>query len=256
MIHGAFCGSWAFEDWRTVFQAQGFEVHTPTLRHHQPGSGATAELGRTSLRDYVADLHGLLDEIPDQPILMGHSLGGLLAQMLAARGRARALVLFAPSAPWGMMPSTAFEFCSAQALYLEGAFWRKPLAPRSWIASANMLDLVPHDRRESILARLVPESGLATFEVMHWMFDATRASYVDARAIVCPVLCLAGARDRVIPPSTVRRLARRYRGRARYEELPDHSHWLIGEPGWERIAAGCLEWLQRILGRDRVTSRM
>ncbi|HEY6578876.1 MAG TPA: alpha/beta hydrolase [Rhizomicrobium sp.] len=258
MIHGAFCGSWAFENWQTLFEARGFEVHAPTLRHHQPGSRANPNFGRTSLRDYAADLHTLLDGIADQPVVIGHSLGGLLAQMLAARGRVRALVLLAPSAPWGMMPSTAFEFFSAQALYVEGAFWRKALAPRSWIAAANMLDLVPSEQRESILARLVPESGLAPFEVMHWMFDTTRASFVDARAVVCPILCLVGSRDRVNPPATVRRVARRYGGRARYEELPDHSHWLIGEPGWERIAAGCLEWLQRVLGHDpkRVANRM
>jgi hypothetical protein len=44
----------------------------------------------------------------------------------------------------------------------------------------------------------------------------------------------------------VRRLARRYGGRARYEELKSHSHWLIGEPGWQKIAHSCLVWLDRI----------
>ena len=257
MIHGAFCGAWVFDEWRALYESRGFDVHTPTLRHHEPTMRGASMLGRTSLRDYASDLCGLLDTLGGPPILVGHSLGGLLAQMLAARKPVRALVLLAPSPPWGMIPSTPFEFFSAQALYLDGPFWSRPLAPRRWIAQANMLDLVPESEHAAILSRLVPESGLATFEAMHWMLDATRASHVDARAVVCPILCLVGARDRVTPPSTVRRLARRYGGRARFEEIPGHSHWLIGEPGWEKIATGSLTWLNRVLDLDekRTTSR-
>jgi len=253
MIHGAFSGGWVFDGWRTLFERRGYEVHTPTLRHHQPDAGTLCELGRTSVRDYAEDLAGLLDRLGDWPILIGHSLGGLLAQMLAARRRLGALILLAPSAPWGMLPSTPFEFVSAQTLFMDGMFWRKPLVPRRWIAAANALDLVPENERARIFARLVPESGLATFEVLHWMFDSGRATYVDPRAVTCPTLCLAGARDRVNPPATVRRVARRYGGRARFEELPGHSHWLVGEPGWEKIAAGSLTWLDRILDRSERT---
>jgi non-heme chloroperoxidase len=249
MIHGGFCGSWAFDGWRALYEAQHYEVHVPTLRHHGPSRRTATELGHTSVRDYADDIGQLLDRIGDPPVVIGHSLGGLLAQMLAAKKRVRALVLLAPSAPWGLLPSTPFEFFCGQALYLEGAFWRKAVAPRHWIAAANALDLVPQQQREQILARLVPESGRAVFEVMHWMLDAARTTYVDSRAVVCPILCLAGARDRISPPPTVRRIARRYGGRARYQELPDHSHWLVGEPGWERIAAGSLDWLDRVVGR-------
>ncbi|MDE3117332.1 MAG: alpha/beta fold hydrolase, partial [Pseudomonadota bacterium] len=117
MIHGAFSGGWAFEHWRDLFEAHGHPVYTPTLRHHQAGA-ATDELADTSLTDYAADLEALLDGIGEPAVLIGHSMGGLLAQMLAARGRAAALVLLAPSAPWGVLPSTPFELMSAQALYL------------------------------------------------------------------------------------------------------------------------------------------
>lgn len=249
MIHGAFCGSWAFDGWRTVYEAKGFEVHVPTLRHHEPQSGASTELGHTSILDYAEDLGKLLDSIGDSPVVIGHSLGGLLAQMLAARKSVRALVLLAPTAPWGLLPSTLFEYFSAQALYLEGAFWRKAIAPSHWIAAANALDLVPPDERDTLLTQLVPESGRAIFEAMHWMLDLAHTTQVDPRAVVCPILCLAGAKDRINPPSMVRRIARRYGGRARFEELPGHSHWLIGEPGWERIAIGALDWLDRVAGR-------
>jgi len=247
MIHGAFCAGWTFDGWRTVFEAQGYRVHTPTLRYHDCGMNPPAALGTTSMLDYRDDLERVLDKIGEAPIIIGHSLGGLLAQMLAARRPIRALVLLAPSPPWGMTPSTPFEFISAQALYFAGGFWSSVLKPHEWIAAAHTLDLLPEQERDAVFARFVPESGLATFETMHWIFDLKRATQVDARAVTCPILCFAGARDRVNPPATVRRLARRYGGRARYQELPNHSHWLIGEPGWQKTANGTLMWLDRVL---------
>jgi non-heme chloroperoxidase len=247
MIHGAFCAGWTFDGWRTVFEAQGYRVHTPTLRYHDCGMNPPAALGTTSMLDYRDDLERALDAIGEAPILIGHSLGGLLAQMLAARRAIRALVLLAPSPPWGMTPSTPFEFISAQALYFAGGFWSAVLKPHEWIAAAHTLDLLPEQERNAVFARFVPESGLATFETMHWIFDLKRATQVDARAVTCPILCFAGARDRVNPPATVRRLARRYGGRARYQELPKYSHWLIGEPGWQKTANGTLMWLDRVL---------
>jgi pimeloyl-ACP methyl ester carboxylesterase len=250
MIHGAFCGGWVLEPWRVLFEANGFRVHAPTLRHHDCGRNPSPELGTTGLQDYVSDLGIVLDGLEQPAILVGHSMGGLLAQMLAARRSVRALVLLAPSVPWGVLPSTPFEIVSAQALYMAGSFWNQVLRPTHWIAAANALDMVPHPTRDEIFARFVPESGQATFEIMHWPLDLARAAQVDPRAVTCPILCLSGARDRVNPPATVRRIARRYEGRVIYEELAGHSHWLIGEPSWEKIAGRALEWLDEVLADD------
>ncbi len=246
MIHGAFCGAWAFDGWRSVFEKRGFFVHAPTLRFHDCGKRPPEALGTTSMLDYAADLEAELKALPVPPILVGHSMGGLLAQMLAARLPVSALVLLAPSAPWGVLPSTPFEIASAQALYLAGDFWNQKLKPQAWIALANSLDLLPEDERHEVFARFVPESGRATFEIMHWALDLARATQIDARKVTAPILCLAGQRDRVNPPATVRRVAQRYKGRVVYKELANHSHWLIGEPGWEKTAEMALTWLQSV----------
>lgn len=245
MIHGAFCGPWAFERWRELFVARGFDVHVPTLRHHDHGRHPPRELGTTSLLDYAGDLEALLEKIGRPAFLIGHSMGGLLAQMLAARCDIAAIACLAPSAPYGVLPSTPFEIASAQALYLAGEFWNKPLKPERWIAAANALDLLEEHERERVFSRFVPESGLATFEIMQWPFDTRRASSVHAVNVTCPVFCLVGAKDRVNPPGTVRLIARRYRDQAIYEEIANHSHWLIGEPGWEKIARRVLEFFER-----------
>lgn len=244
MIHGAFCGSWIFEGWARHFRDAGYCVLTPNLRHHEDHADHAA-LGRLGILDYAEDLVQLIDGLGDLPVIIGHSMGGLLAQMLAARGKARALVLLAPVASWGVLPSSLFELVSAQALFLAGDFWRRPIRPDRWLASCGLDSLDP-DLRARTLARLVPESGLAMFEILHWPFDLSRASFVDARHVVCPMLCVSGGKDPITPSGTVRRIARRYRGRAQYRELKDASHWLPLERGWETLVAQTLFWLSRL----------
>ena len=162
MVHGAFCGGWAFEQWRGMFEARGFKVHLPTLRYHDAGRHPPKELGTTSLTDYADDLETLLNKIGEPAFLVGHSMGGLLAQMLAARRDVRGVAALAPSAPYGILPSTAFEIASSQALYMAGEFWNKPLKPERWVATVNALDMLDKATSEKIFARFVPESGLVT----------------------------------------------------------------------------------------------
>lgn len=232
-----------------MFEAEGYRTLTPTLRYHdiEPNTRAPQALGTTSILDYAKDLEREIAALPEAPVLIGHSMGGLLAQMLAARTRVRAMVLMAPSAPWGVLPSTPWEIAAAQSLFMAGQFWNRPLKPKQWIAATHALDLVPQPQQDEIFSRFVPESGLATFEIMHWGMDIRRASYVEANRVACPTLCIAGAQDRVNPPKTVASVAKRYRDKATYSEYKGMSHWLIGEPGWERVAEQSRDWLRTVI---------
>ena len=245
MIPGAFCKPLVFDKFRARFEARGYVVHTPPLRLHD--GKATWALGTTSLLDFAADLEKFVRALDTPPILLGHSMGGLLAQMLAARLDVRAAILLAPSAPWGIMPSTVFEVASAGTMFLAGDFWNQPLIPDYFIASTNSLDRLSEKECRATFAEFVPESGLATFEIMHWPFDARQAARVPARDIECPLLCIAGSDDRINPPKTVRSIAGRYGALATYKEYENHSHWLVGEPGWRKIADDALDWLDTVL---------
>jgi pimeloyl-ACP methyl ester carboxylesterase len=142
-----------------------------------------------------------------------------------------------------VLPSTLFEVVSAQAMFFVGDLANKPVKPSYDIAVANSLDRLPKAERDAVYARFVPESGRATFETMHWGLDPTAATRVPAHAVTCPVLCITGTDDRINPPGTVKRIAARYRDQATYEEAPGHSHWLIGEAGWEKVAKTALDWI-------------
>jgi pimeloyl-ACP methyl ester carboxylesterase len=206
---------------------------------------APAALGTTGLDDYAADLEEEIEALKAPPILVGHSMGVLLAQMLAARTDVAALILLAPSAPWGVPPTTLFEIGAAQSMHLQPGYWKQVLEPQRDVALAHSLDRLPKDMRDAVYDRFVPESGQATFEVMNWALDMNHASAVDSAKVTAPLLFLTGSEDRINPPSTVARIAALYGDRATAEVLPGMGHWLIGEPGWEVLAERALSWLKK-----------
>ena len=245
MIHGAFCGPWSLDGLKQKFEAAGYKVAAPTLRFHD-GKRPPAALGTTGLSDYAADLQAEITALGAAPILVGHSMGGLLAQMLASRMEVRALVLLAPSAPWGVPPTTLFEIGAAQSLHMQPGYWNQILEPNRDVALAHSLDRLPKNRRDAVYDRFVPESGRATFEIMNWGLDFNHASEVEAERVQCPILLLTGGEDRINPPSTVARIAALYQGDVTNEVLAGMGHWLIGEPGWERLAERVLKWLKAL----------
>jgi pimeloyl-ACP methyl ester carboxylesterase len=248
MIHGAFAGGWSFSSMRRYFEALGYPCVTPDLRHH--GSERTPnthpDLATTSMRDYLEDLVSLVDGLKEPPVLIGHSLGGLLAQMIAARRPLKGAILLAPSAPWGVLASSLLEFMGANSLFLNGAPWETALLPVYQIAADYTFDRLSREERSEAFAKLGPESGRATFEVLHWPLDPHRSTFVFPRDVTCPLLTLVGTGDRVNPPETVRRVARRYRGRSDYLTLEGMSHWLLTEPGWQGMAEIMAEWISNL----------
>lgn len=238
--HGAFCGGWAFEQFRQPFEARGLRCLVPDMRGHAAGEarGATAGL---SMSDYAGDLARLIAEQAEPPILIGHSLGGLVAQMAAARAPVRALVLLAPSPPWGVAGGSMGEAISAMSLYGLGAFWLQAIDPDYGSAKGYSLDRLASPERHAIFERMVPESGRALWETLNWWLDPMTTTSVPASAIAAPVLALCGERDHIHPPATVTQVAQRLGGD--FQVLDGMSHWLIAEPGWDAAAAVCLDWL-------------
>lgn len=238
MVHGAFCGGWAFDRFKAPFEAAGHACLTPDLPGRGPGSGGVAG---QSMTDYASFIARLIDGCETPPVLIGHSLGGLVAQMAAARRPVHSLILLAPSAPWGVGGQSMEEAATALGLMSLGAYWGAAISPEPSLSAHYSLDRLPPAERADVFARMVPESGRALWETFNWWLDPFMTTSVPAHRIQAPVLAISGARDGVNPPSSVRQTATRLG--AAYRCYEGMSHWLIGEPGYERVAHDCVGWI-------------
>lgn len=240
MVHGAFCGGWAFDAFRAPFEAAGFETIAPDLRGHGPADPPGAVTG-VSMRDYAADIAGLCAALPRPPVLLGHSMGGLVAQMAARRAPVAALVLLAPSPPWGVAASSLEEAATAFGVQLLGPFSSGAMTPDRGLMRAYSLDRLAKPEREAAVARLKPESAQAVRETLNWWLDPFMTTSLGPGPIGVPALVLSGERDVVHSPATCAAVAERVG--AEFRVLPGMSHWLLGEPGWETVADAVLGWM-------------
>ena len=105
MIHGMWGGAWYWEKFRSVFEAKGYRCVAVTLPYHDMGPGGIPDprLETTGLLDYAESLEREIGKLGTKPIVMGHSMGGLLAQILGARALAKSLVLLTTASPSGIM---------------------------------------------------------------------------------------------------------------------------------------------------------
>ncbi len=247
MIHGMWGTGDQWSNYRAFFEAKGFEVVTPTLRHHVVGQPADPALGATSLNDYADDLERQIKALPRPPVIIGHSMGALLAQKLCARGLGKAGIFLTPAAPHGIIALTPSVIKSFFRIMTTWGFWRKPTYPTFEEAWYSVYNLLPEDEARAEYARLTHESGRAAFEIGFSLLDGDRASAVDAARIDCPVLVVGASQDRITPASVIRKIAAKYKkgaaGTCDYKEFPDKAHWVLGGKGWEDVAGHCLAWI-------------
>lgn len=249
LIHGAFAGPWCMADYAEFFRNREWTVHTPALRFH--GGDPTADpdpgLTDTSVIDYTNDIAAYVQGLDSKPVILGHAIAGVVAQQVASRGLASALVLINPNAPWGTLPETDDERAIPRSLMEGGAFWKQPMRVDFDLMAPFALNKMPQAQQHKVFDQLGPESGRVMFEMFFWMFDDAHAMKVEIDKVQCPVLIVSGAEDRAVNPDTCRALARLYGDRATFLSVQDHAHFLFMEPGWEKPAAQIADWLQERL---------
>jgi pimeloyl-ACP methyl ester carboxylesterase len=248
MIHGMWGGGWYWQNYKNFLEQRGFQCHTPTLRYHDMNPKDTPDpgLGTTSLLDYAQDLEAYIRHLDQKPFLMGHSMGGLLAQILGARGLAEALVLLTPASPSGINALKFSVIKSFWSVLTKWGFWRTPHRLSFEASVYSMLHLLPQEEQKTIYESFVYESGRAAAEIGFWLLDPKGAAKIDENNVKCPVLVIAGVEDRITPASVVQKVANKYRVVSTYKEFEHHAHWVVGEPGWEKIAEFAADWLDGI----------
>lgn len=244
LIHGMWGTSAVWRNWRPFLEDRGWQTIAHDLRHHDVAAGPPpAALGETSLLDYVADLETTILSLPEKPVVIGHSMGGLIALLLCARGLARAGVLLTPAPPSSVIalrPSNLMAFARIQARW---GWWRKP--HRATLDEALAYTFNTSDRVNGTAehAGFVHESGRALLEIgLPWL-DGRKAATVDPRRVTVPLLFVGAEKDRLVPPGVVCRTARQFAHVSDYVEYEGQGHWVLGQPGWERVADQAEAWL-------------
>ncbi|WGM40853.1 RNA pyrophosphohydrolase [Caulobacter sp. NIBR1757] len=250
MIHGIGCTGQAWDRLAPAFRALGWRVETPTLFPDKRTVGKPpADLPSLRLKDYVeameAEARRLEAETGQPPVLIGHSMGGLIAQKLAERGLGRAAVLITPASPADARSGSAL----AQAITFGNIlFSGKPETKphKIWPTGFKwgVLNRVPAARHAEIYATAVHDSGGVYNDLAYPDKDEHGMAIIDESKVTVPVLTIGAAKDRATPIADVRRVGAKYgRVGGDYLEYPNNAHWIIDEPGTDQVIADIAAWL-------------
>jgi pimeloyl-ACP methyl ester carboxylesterase len=238
-VHGACSSTKCWEthylDW---FAAHGASSFAFDLRGHG-GSDGREQLQSFRIADYVEDLQQVMKGLPGLPVLVGHSMGGLIVQKYLERGAARAAVLLASSPTGGMLrdglrllarhPRAFARASASRQLHL---VYQNPELVRSLLLTPD----TPADVVRQCMEQLGEESWRACQDLN---FVLPRPA-----AVKVPVLVMGGALDNMISAKSVRRTAAAYRTPCIL--FPRMGHMLNLEPGWEEVAGSILSWVKEL----------
>jgi pimeloyl-ACP methyl ester carboxylesterase len=244
-IHGMYLNGQSWQPWVERFTSAGFSCSPPSWPYHDgdphtlrsevdPGLG---ELTFGAVNDHFK---GLIDDLPERPVLVGHSIGGLLVQRLVNDGYARAGVSISSAPPQGVV-SFSPHLLRANFPHVNPLAGNKPVfmtPERFHYAFANTLSRPASD---DVFNRfVVPESRNVPRSTLG------RSARIDFAAAGAPLLFLAGDRDHLTPVAMVRRNAQKYAAGPRqvdYRQFAGRSHYICAEEGWEEVADAALGWL-------------
>ena len=202
-----------------------------------------------TMREYTDDLVALIDSLDSPPLVVGLSLGGLLAQLVAARTRHAGVVAACPVGAAGIVAATPTTLRSNGIVfgrhYLQPRPWANPVYPttwqrfRRWVANAQT-----EDAAREFFADLVCESGRAYCEVFFPFLDRGKATTVNFAAVTTPVLVIRGECDRVVPPQIIPKTAARYQ-RGTYLQIPRSDHLVFSGEALPVTMGHIDDWIAR-----------
>lgn len=255
LIHGLWMTPTSWDTWAERFRAQGHEVIVPGW----PGidDRAVADIRRDpsalegiGLKQITDHYERIIRALPVKPIIMGHSFGGVITQMLADRGLGVAYVGVAPGQTAGVTALPLSTLWTGTPI-LSNPFGRngaKPLSKRHFhFTFGNDLPRAASDALWEEYA--VNSYNRVFFEgVTSVLNEKGGVTHVDyARTDRAPLLLIAGEIDHVVPPAIVRAIEKKYRSSGspavvERKEYAGRTHRLVSQDGWEQIADDALAW--------------
>jgi pimeloyl-ACP methyl ester carboxylesterase len=243
-IHGMWSQPWVWDRWRRHFEQAGYECTAVTLPGHQEGQPDSALHG-LGITDYTEAVKAEAARF-ERPVLIGHSMGGLIAQKVAADIPLSALVLVSSAAPGQIFPLRPTMLPGLTRHFSRWGLWTKSFRLSRWEANYLVLNGFPKTQRPALHRKMIAESGRVAYQLGFGRLNWSGSNRLNTGAIACPILALAGRRDRIIPVAVSRRLASLYGGKLKYLEFEDHAHWMLDEPGADGRARDVLAWLRQV----------
>jgi pimeloyl-ACP methyl ester carboxylesterase len=256
LIHGAWLSARSWENYANYFGGRGFEVSAPEWpRKH----GDVEELRETAeeaaglgVTEIVEHYEGLIDELDEPPVLVGHSYGGLFVELLLDRGLGRAGVALSPAPPKGILK---LPFSTLKAASPALAHPSK----RHGVVTLTLEDFTfgfvntfsPEDAARAYERYAVPETGQIFYEAGFANFHLHPPTEVHFKNEERAPLLLVGAdKDNTVPASLTRAQYKKYEkspSKTDYVEFEGRPHLHMAAPDWEEVAAAAEKWLAAVL---------
>ena len=244
-IHGMYMTSRCWEHWITHFEAQGYTCIAPNW----PGRDASVEelranhpdakLGQLTLSDVRQHFQKIIGELDEKPIVIGHSMGGLVVQLLLQDDLAAAGVAIDSAPPFGVV-STEWSFVKSNWPHITPfASQSQPVKMSFEHFQYAFTNGLPLEEQKAAFERyVVPESRRVPREAL-----TARVDFERARG---PLLLVAGRADHIIPAGLNRSNYAKYQanpGQTDFQEFAGRTHFILGQTGWQEVADYVLNWV-------------
>lgn len=240
-VHGAWHGAWCWEEnFLGYFAERGFDCSVFSMRGHGE-SGCDGRFHLSGIDDYVEDLASVVEQIGEDPVLIGHSMGGLVVQRYLETHRSPAAVLLASVPPKGVL---RFVLRIARRHPLTFLKYLVTQNPRTAVATPELVcdsffsRDISREKLDRYFSKIGNESARAAIEMM--ALRLPRAGRVRGT----PVLVLGAADDMVFSPAEVKATAREHGVEA--EIFDDMAHDMMLEAGWQNVADRIIDWLREV----------
>lgn len=239
-IHGAYTAAWCWEEhFLPWFAERGYAAYAVSLSGHG-GSRRSAHLDNYAIADYVRDVEAVVAAMPAPPVLIGHSMGGMVVQKYLERQPATAAVLMASVPPQGLWGSAVGLMFQRPNLFQDLNLLIAGGRPRvESLREALFHQPVEESRLHEYHRRCQPESQRAVWDMT--VFDLPRTAAMHRP----PMLVLGAGEDRLIPPGLVHMTALSLGLKA--EIFPDLGHGMMLERDWIIVARRIATWLEENL---------
>jgi pimeloyl-ACP methyl ester carboxylesterase len=241
-IHGAFAGAWCWEEYfLPYFASQGYPAYALSLRGHGESDGIE-NLAFTSLDNYISDVRTAIETIGEEPILVGHSMGGMIIQKYLEKYPSPAAVLMNSVPPTGLW-TTIFYMAWSDPMLFSQLFLLQNLSPRFATPSAVKHALLSEDVDDEKLHKFFNHVQGESQRVMLDMMGLNLPHLAFKGPI--PLLVLGAEKDAFLPPSVVEWTGHLYD--APSHVFPKTAHAMMLENNWQEIADYMINWLEKTI---------